>query len=285
MLATLYLDGILVGLPLQVLPDMAAAMSPESSHQQLAQVLFGKKAYKRGRRDGVHLSVIAVAHAMLQMLPFKDLSVYRPSFFDEPSRASVRAHDNAINQWYRWMQETKESAWCLGPELRVPASGARVLVFACDEGTSGFSAWCFLAGVAKLRTLFHRDVPHRLTNAFVNSLRSVPYVFQMAADILLLHKWRRAPFGGGRFWKQAKETLLLLVQHVRENHPLLELYKEAIARDMGRPLEDFDEPGCLKACIKDVLRVPVGQKAFAHPNYVCIVVLLWPRCSRRTDVA
>ena len=81
------------------------------------------------------------------------------------------------------------------------------------------------------KDFFLRDPLHRLSNAFNSGLRFNAAVLATTMDILTVHKGRRAPFGGGRFWNEAKETLRALLANPEQNRHLFELYGASIARD------------------------------------------------------
>ena len=66
----------------------------------------------------------------------------------------------------------------------------------------------------------------------------------MAQDILILHKWRRAPYGGGKFWSAAKDALKTVLEHGEANHDLLQTFAASVANDHGQSLSaglDFGE--------------------------------------------
>ena len=74
---------------------------------------------------------------------------------------------------------------------------------------------------------------HRLSNLFTNSLKATPGVLSTVFKHLAVHKWRRAPFGSGKFWKSLQETLDLVTQKLHCSHPLFELIQDDIANDHG----------------------------------------------------
>ena len=79
-------------------------------------------------------------------------------------------------------------------------------------------------------------------------MRSNKIAFRAAMNALMVHKWRRAPFGSGRFLKECRETLRLLMDH-HCRHPVLVEMAPSIARDTGRAAEDFIENPKLMAQI------------------------------------
>ena len=55
-----------------------------------------------------------------------------------------------------------------------------------------------------------------------------------ALAAVTIAKFRRGPYGSGRFWSELKESLKLFLTHVKTpNHPLVQLLKEAICSDHG----------------------------------------------------
>ena len=55
-------------------------------------------------------------------------------------------------------------------------------------------------------------------------------------QVLLLHKFRRAPYGGGRFWNGLKQVLAMFLEAAHREHPLFELLGESICNDYGTTL-------------------------------------------------
>ena len=52
-------------------------------------------------------------------------------------------------------------------------------------------------------------------------------------QVLVVHKFRRAPYGGGRFWKGLKEVLAAFLEHAHIDHPLFQMFGDSICRDHG----------------------------------------------------
>jgi hypothetical protein len=182
MLCTLYSQNMLVACPLQVLPDQTAVFAPEAAAKLLQQAegpdTSGKKKRKI-HREMVTATLVASTHALMQMVPFPDLLVYRPSAQYTDLTITKRIYCEREGQYYMHNTVTKASTWCLSQELAKPGRQVRILNLACDEGAPGFVLFNFLAGPGGLRCLFHRDGPHRLTGVFINSLRGVPEVLQV----------------------------------------------------------------------------------------------------------
>ena len=157
-------------------------------------------------------------------------------------------------------------AWVgpLGLAALVQGSGiCRVLTCAADEGSQGFSLFCFLAARG-FRINFQRDPCHKLSGVFINTLQTTPRIMAIVLDILLVFKWRRAPFGSGRFWRQSVQTLQLLMQQTGVHHPLMDMFRESIARDFGVAVESLDtDDVALRGLLEEVCQVPTGISARA----------------------
>ena len=97
----------------------------------------------------------------------------------------------------------------------------------------GWKAFHFLANNLRARVIFLRDPLHRLSNLFTRALKLEPIMLMYTQQLLIVHKFRRAPYGGGKFWKGLKEVLSKFLDQARPDHPLLELLGGAIAKDHG----------------------------------------------------
>ena len=96
---------------------------------------------------------------------------------------------------------------------------------------------------------------------FTAGLRGATSTLATVFDILCLHKFRRAPYGSGRFWNSLKETwCMLLARAGGANCPVVDSFMEAIARDVGLPLSALSEPGAFDPMVRRVLRAPIGPK-------------------------
>jgi hypothetical protein len=133
----------------------------------------------------------------------------------------------------------------------------RVLVMVADEGSTGWSLFQYMASHLNLRCFFIRDPPHRLSNLFTNSLGTNRTVLTSVLQTLLVHKFRRAPFGGGKHWKGLKETLQLFLGEAGSSHPFLDMYGEAIARDHDVPFMSANQVVVL---LREVLTHHMGPK-------------------------
>ena len=74
-------------------------------------------------------------------------------------------------------------------------------------------------------------------------------------QVLLVHNFRRAPYGGGKIWSGVQEVLTAFLDSSDAQHPLLELLGESIARDHG--LEEIEGP---RPLILQMLLLPLGSK-------------------------
>ena len=85
-----------------------------------------------------------------------------------------------------------------------------------------------------MRVIFFRDPPHRFSNVFVNAVRAVPDVLSSALQVLIVHKSRHAPYGGGKMWKGLKEVLKSFLDCARPDHPLFIMCGDGIRREHGK---------------------------------------------------
>ena len=235
LLISVFSHDCLGWLPLQILPDQHRLLTPVSKSMELldmgARAMAAdasassstkspwsqlKKLASASSGTGVAAKayLVAVLHALFTIFPFASIDPWKPTVAVVPSaQHERRLCDETSVHWY-WDPQSGSASWSLPSELVAEGvCGLRVLVLACDEGSQGFLLFQFLAAHPKLRlrVIFHRDPPHRLSGVFVNSLRAVPQIFRSTLDVILVHKFRRAPYGGGRFWSEVKETLALLV--------------------------------------------------------------------------
>lgn len=140
----------------------------------------------------------------------------------------------------------------------------RVLNIAADEGSQGFALFLFLASHG-FRVLLHRDPCHRLSNVFIQTLQAVPSVMKVTLDLLLCFKFRRAPFGGGRFWKETVGSLFVFNRGAGAQHPLLEQLRESICRDLDIPAEATEaDPTILQKHFDNAGHIPIGIRSKSH---------------------
>ena len=135
---------------------------------------------------------------------------------------------------------------------------------AADEGSTGFALFLFMASHL-FRILFHRDPCHRLSNVFIQTLQAVPAVMKVTMDLLLCFKFRRAPLGGGRFWKETAGSLTVFNRGAGAQHPLLEQLRESICRDLDIPVEATEaDPTILQKHFDKASRIPIGIRSKLH---------------------
>ena len=200
----------------------------------------GARVANSTAHEKTQLYLRALVQALLCLLPFADLRPWVPSTFVTLSdEGFVREFDDRAHAYYLWQTESPHvSKWCLAPELQESRRGVRILTFCADEGSEGWSLFQYLASpTGGLRVFFLRDPNHRLSNGFTAALRGNPTTLASTMDIMLVHKYRRAPYGGGTFWKQALEALEALLNCADANHDLLQTYATSILRDHEVPAE------------------------------------------------
>ena len=137
----------------------------------------------------------AVVDAFLTVMPLPDMKIYLSP--GERLRLPVERCEDVGRGW--WAHAAGASIWCLPADLSGEAARmVRVLVLVVDEASTGYMMYMHLATELRARVLFLRDPAHRMSNCFVNTLRCVPRAMQATMAMLVVHKWRRAPFGGGK---------------------------------------------------------------------------------------
>ena len=248
----------------------------------------GGRGKGRGRGGGRGMSTAhektqlylrALVHSLLCVFPFVDLSPWRPSSFVVPSTPGLTRHfDEGSKAYFMWDQESKVSQWCLPAELQgTGRPGVRVLVMAADEGSEGFSLFQYLASSVSvlvdpetgarsgLRVFFIRDPNHRISNAFTAGLRANPQTIRSTMEIMMIHKYRRAPYGRGKFWSEAKEALDALLQQSSNiyAHELIRTYAISIVRDHWdheHPPGLADDLPALKALMGEMSTMHMGRR-------------------------
>ena len=114
----------------------------------------------------------------------------------------------------------------------------------------------WLVGFYHARAIWWRDPSHRLSNLFIRGLKGVKNLRNHVSDIMLLHKFRRAPYGGGRFFKELKETIALVLSRTQLAEALIEPFITSIAYDHGCA-PDFDS---VTAVLRDFCRMSLGPR-------------------------
>ena len=159
---------------------------------------------------------------------------------------------------FSWGDSREQKAsWELPGELLESRPGrVWVLVMVGDEGSTGQALFFWLVGQIRARVMWWRDPSHRLSNVFVRSLNSVLGLREHVCDILVLHKFRRAPYGTGRFLKALKETIALILRKWQYCKQVVEPFREGIAADNGVE-PDMDS---IKALLEGFCRMALGPR-------------------------
>lgn len=93
----------------------------------------------------------------------------------------------------------------------------------------------------------------------------VPAAIQSTMQVMLLHKFRRAPYGGGRFWNGLKQVLRMFLSSAHSGHPLYELLGESICNDYGTTLQDAG--GDCRPLLRRLLQEAKGPRVEARRWY------------------
>jgi len=263
LLVHIFSSGVYVCAPLQILPDQAAAHDPAAAMGNLASVLSKEKRKRTRRRAGeaTQSLMCAVAQAALTVLPVKSLSVWCPSNRGQAVEGGQRVRHDLSGQHFDWESEGKTAQWCLPDELGPSAlekTHVRILVLVADEGSTGWSMYQYMASWLKMRVFFIRDPPHRLSNMFTNAIGSVRPALAATLQTLVVHKFRRAPYGGGKHWKGLKETLSVFLREATGSHPMIDLFAEDICRDHRQAWTQ--SPSQVLGLLGKMLEVPMGPK-------------------------
>ena len=208
MLVHLFSYGKYMAAPLLIQPDSVADAAKEDIAEASASVALPIKLKAMQARKGVKWSsyyqLLSIVHALRFMLPLADLSPWLcdPICGKHVSRCVHGPTGNAfVQDW-----ASGKARWILLLPLRegAPLGYIRALVLCADEGSQGWRVFMFMANVLQARVLFLRDPLHRISNLFVNSLRAMPSVLASTMQTLIVHKFRRAPYGGGSSGKDSR---------------------------------------------------------------------------------
>ena len=217
---------------------------------------------KPRRRDGeaTQSLLYAVAQSLKAIVPIESLAVWLPSSVHIGNHRVQRQKCAANGHYYLWDPDTKDAKWCLPPELRtddVTTRNVRLLTIVADEGSTGWSLMQWLALKHRVRVFWHRDPLHKLSNLFTNSLKSTSAILTVVFKHLIVHKWRRAPFGSGKFWRGLQESLEIVTNACGPKHPMFEFVYEGIRKD-------YDDPGMTHTraweLLGELLNEPIGPK-------------------------
>lgn len=255
-------DLVFAGPP-QILTDLDAALSGPGKFLQAIEdvTLKSKVTVKNAKYDASKNCLLAMAQVLDTLLPFASSSIFGPWVVQPPvlcphgaKRAVADGHldgPGASGHYYvaDASKDPPRTAFCLPPSLRHEwrPGCVQLLCLAGDECAVGWRCFQFLAGPASCRVMWHGDPAHRMTNLYLNAMKAVPCAFKVIQAVLLLHKYRRAPFGGGKFWKQAVLTITVLTHGGQRLHPLLEAFAHDIAEDLEVPPALLGPSQCLQA--------------------------------------
>ena len=169
--------------------------------------------------------------------------------------ADFEATDPGTGDRFWWDDRRRRGQWSLPRAVREPgwSHTLRILVLVADEGSEGWKLFQFLANHLRMRVFFIRDPPHRMSNLFTNALRAEASILSSVLRVLVVHKFRRAPYGGGKFWKGLKEILAVFLSQASASHPLLEVLADSIARDHGAA-----RGADIRALAGEMLHMPIG---------------------------
>ena len=91
--------------------------------------------------------------------------------------------------------------------------------------------------------MWTRDPFHRLSNAFVNALKAVVPVFESVLRLIVVGKFRRAPFGRGKFWNELKSAVSILVESTKGDSPVIDHFFADICADYGEAAHGVSQAG------------------------------------------
>ena len=150
LLVQVWIEGLFLSSPLQVLPDQTSVHAPEAAVKDVVEVIL--PLAKRARNDGprpkkrhgeaTQSLLFSLVQSLKVTLPIPGLGVWRPSSVTMGSHKHDRKWCTYEAQYYYWHQESHESQWCLPTELRNTSPDSlnvRVLVLVADEGSTGWS--------------------------------------------------------------------------------------------------------------------------------------------------
>ena len=250
-------NGVFAQAPLRVMPDSSIGSGADVA-SVCGELVTAQDRKKRCRsHDKTYWTLLSYIHAILFMLPFTSL---RPWLPDEPRLGGhdVTRHTHGGTGHAFWSKTSDgTSQWCLPAALRSEDCEhmVRTLTLVCDEGSEGWALFNFLANGLRARTIFIRDPPHRLSNLFTNAIRADVNILASTMQITIVHKFRRAPYGGGKMWKGLKEVLEVFLRQASEDHPLLQRFGPSIADDHGG-----GEGRDVRSLAKFMLTLPLGPK-------------------------
>jgi hypothetical protein len=149
-------------------------------------------------------TLLALLHSVLAVLPNEGASAWQPEVQALPlAPGGSRRQDPFTGCPFNWApaaQPASERArWAFSPQLLDPERPLRILGIVADEGSDMFALAQYLAtGPPRLRVVFFRDPLHKLSNTFTAAVRMVPEILRIVVLMLVVHKYRRAPYGNAR---------------------------------------------------------------------------------------
>ena len=262
MVSHVYAAGVMATGPIQVKPDQSAMLLKKEAFTHVQGMVTGggpggAKRVNIKKRASTLANFLALANVLMALLPIEDLRAFTPSSWDKAGFETQRRTAPGWGRDFSWNPSTGEASWCLAEELsNFGGSSVWILVLVSDEGAQSVAMFFWLLGVAHCRCILWRDPSHRLSNVFVRALQGVPTLRAHICDALALHKFRRAPFGTGRLFRECKETVALLLQRWEECHSLIEPFVPSIAADHGV------SPGMenVRAALEEFCRRPLGPR-------------------------
>ena len=261
-------EGMFLCLPLQCLPDQTSVHAPEAAVDNVSEVILplvkrprtGAGRPRRRAGEATQSLLFSIVQSMKVVFPIGGLGTWAPSSAPLGGHEFERKWCGIEGQPFYWNKEDHSSVWCLPDELRnvkVDEVDMRLLVVVADEGSTGWSLLQWMALRHGLRVFWQRDPLHRLSNLFTNSLRGVPGVLSCIMKHLIVHKWRRAPFGSGKFWRALQESLGLVLERCSPSHPIYDLLYESICAD--HDLES-SSPDKAHKILQSIKKVSLGPK-------------------------
>ena len=253
MVCHLQVGSLMVAAPLQFLADLDAVQDPRSALNVAAAAASRLKVralpQARAKTKAYFIALLYVLHLLM---PFGSACPWSASAPVVCPPGGMRL-DGRLGP-YVCDNRAGSTRWCVPAALRAPWTPglAHVLSLVADEASTGWSLYQYLAGPSHFRIMWHPDAAHRFTNCYLNAMRAVPQAFRMVHSVLLVHKFKRAPFGGGKFWREAQSAAKILANHGPTLHPLLEQYLAAIAQDLGVSALDLaEDPSQITAAMTD----------------------------------
>ena len=115
-----------------------------------------------------------------------------------------------------------------------------------DEGSQGWSAFCYLATQCGVSMLFHRDPCHKLQRSYERAVAGVAPMARAVRATLTVFKSPAGPWSNGKFGRQLQLAAKRMIAQMDEpgvgcKHPVFELFAVGIAADAGLAMEALNE--------------------------------------------